>query len=75
MNILHINRNYLTSPLHQVMMNHLDATGVQSTVFAPTDDKNLSLIDPNPNVVVSECFTQWDRFFFVKKQKKILADV
>ena len=75
MNILHINRNYLTSPLHQVMMNHLDATGVQSTVFAPTDDKNLSLIDPNPNVVVSECFTQGDRFFFGKKQKKIRAAV
>ncbi len=71
MKVLHINRNYLTSPLHQVMMDHLDKTAAESVVFAPTEDKALSLIQPNPNVIVSECFSRADRFFYGKKQRKI----
>lgn len=73
MRVLHINRNYLTSPLHQVMMDHLDSSEADSTVFAPTDDKSLSLIEPNPNVIVSECFSKLDRFFYGRKQRKIRA--
>lgn len=73
MRVLHINRNYLTSPLHQVMMDHLEGSEADSTVFAPTDDKTLSLIEPNPNVIVRECFSKSDRFFYGRKQRKIRA--
>lgn len=63
MKVLHINRNYITSPLHQVMMRNLVDIGVDGTVFAPTDDTSLSEIVPDKNVVVSECFNRIDSFF------------
>lgn len=37
--VLHININYLTTALHQTMVEHLDAQGIMSTVFVPTYDK------------------------------------
>lgn len=75
MKVLHINRNYITSPLHQVMMRNLVDIGVDGTVFAPTDDTSLSEIVPDKNVVVSECFNRIDRFFFRIKQSKIFNAV
>lgn len=70
--VLHINRNYITSPLHQIMKNHLDQYEILNEVFAPTDNKENSLIVPNKNVTVCECFTKWDRFIFDLKQSKII---
>lgn len=75
MKILHINRNYLTSALHQVMMEHMEKPGLVHTVFAPTDDLNKSVIAPNDNVVPAQCFNEIDRFFFDIKQKKIQASL
>lgn len=69
--VLHINRNYLTSALHQVMLKHFDSSSVSNTVFAPTNDRNLAIVDPCNNVIVAECFNNWDRFFFDLKQYKI----
>ncbi len=71
MKVFHINRNYLTSALHQVMIGHLNSTGVESIVFAPTDNSASAVITPNANVIVSECFNKWDRFSFTHKQAKI----
>lgn len=71
MKVLHINRNYLTSALHQVMLNHLDKLDMENKIFAPIDDLRLSIIKPNNNVVVSECFSKKDRYFYFRKQKKI----
>ena len=73
MRILHINVNYITSALHQVMMNHLDALGVENNVFVPTYDDKNSIVDCNDYVVVSKCFYKWDRFFYYHKQNKILT--
>lgn len=69
--VLHINRNYLTSALHQIMMNHLVEPTFEHTVFAPTDDLKKCVIEKNPNVIAEACFTNTDRYFFHKKQKKI----
>ncbi len=71
MKVLHINRNYIVSTLHQAMIEHLDETGTDSTVFVPTDNKVSDFIVPNENVIVSECFTKRDRFIFDIKQRKI----
>jgi glycosyltransferase involved in cell wall biosynthesis len=71
MKVLHINRNYITSALHQVMMGHLNSTEIDNIVFAPTDNKKAAVITPENNVIVSECFNRWDRFFFNYKQAKI----
>ena len=73
MKILHINCNYITTRLHQTMIEHLEEkTDVDNLVFVPTYDKNRSVINPNNNVIISECFKKNDRFFFFYKQRKII---
>jgi len=72
MNILHINRNYLDTTLHQIMSEKLREHNIDNTVFVPVYDKKLALINPNENVYVSECFNKIDRFIFELKQWKIL---
>lgn len=73
--ILHINRNYLTSPLHQVMMRHLNDLEIDNYVFAPTDNASDAIVLPDKNVYVSECFKKRDRYIFDLKQKKIIQAV
>lgn len=71
MKILHVNCNYLTTVLHQTMIEHLDQKNVESTVFAPTDALKKAVIVPNENVCARECFRSFDRFLFHVKQRKI----
>lgn len=71
MYILHININYLSSALHQTMMESLADVGVESTVFVPVYDEKCKVIIPNSNVFVSRCFEKWDRIFYFLKQRKI----
>lgn len=75
MNVLHINCNYIGTTLHQLMVEHLEKQGCINSVFVPTYDKNLSIIVPNENVLVDECFRKWDRLFFDYKQSKIFNSV
>lgn len=75
MNILHININYIGTELHQNLIECLDSMGIQNQVFAPTYNASLSVIKPNNNVVVKECFRKWDRLSFYYKQKKIYASL
>lgn len=75
MKILHINCNYLTTALHQTMVEHLDAIGVQGTVIAPTYNVKNCVIVPNENVLPAECFRKNDRFLFRYKQAKIIRAV
>ena len=72
MRILHINCNYIGTTLHQLMIENLDGLGYVNKVFVPTYNKELSVITPNSNVCVSECFKKWDRLFFDYKQIKIV---
>ena len=71
MRILHINCNYIGTTLHQLMIENLDRLGYDNRVFVPTYDKTLSVIHPNDNVTVCECFRKWDRLLFDYKQRKI----
>ena len=71
MRVLHINCNYIGTALHQHMIENLDRLGYENRVFVPTYDRNLSVIVPNDNVSVCECFKKWDRVLFDYKQKKI----
>ena len=75
MRVLHINCNYLGTTLHQLMIEELDALGIENEVFVPTFDKNAAVIKPNQNVYVSECFRKWDRLLFDYKQSKILKAI
>ena len=69
--VLHINCNYLTTALHQTMIEHLDAQGVKSTVFAPTWSLRNAVVKPGPNVIARECFHRRDRYVYHYKQGKI----
>ncbi|MBO4901532.1 MAG: glycosyltransferase family 4 protein [Lachnospiraceae bacterium] len=71
MKVLHINCNYMTSALHQVMMEHLDLL-TENEVFCPILIGRDTCVTPNRNVTVAECFRSVDRLFFFGKQKKIL---
>lgn len=71
MHILHININYLSTALHQTMVENLANIGVESTVFVPVYDEKYKVISPNLNVVISRCFRKWDKIFYFLKQRKI----
>lgn len=75
MRVLHINCNYVGTTLHQLMVEELGRQGYDNQVYVPTYDKNLSVIIPNPNVIVSECFKKWNRLVFDYKQSKIIRDL
>ena len=75
MRILHINRNYLGTTLHQTMVEHLDKPGVESSVFVPVCKNETALIKPNNNVCVSCCFNNKDRYIFDLKQFKIIRAI
>lgn len=76
MRVLHINVNYITSALHQTMIEHLnDIEGLENCVFVPTYDKSRSVVELSDHVVISECFNKIDRIFYHIKQRKILNSV
>lgn len=67
--ILHVNCNYMTTKLHQTMIQHLD--GVDNIVFAPVKKKKKAVIKPDDYVVESRCINDYDRVSFYYKQHKI----
>lgn len=71
MKVLHINCNYAGTALHQTMVEHLDSLGINSTVFVPVYSEKNTVIKPNGNVIISECFKKSDRYIFYHKQAKI----
>lgn len=76
MRILHINVNYITSALHQTMIDHLNnVEGIENKVFVPTYDKRKSIVEPKEYVTIVECFKKWDRVLYFLKQKKIIESI
>lgn len=75
MRVLHINCNYIGTTLHQLMIEKLDALGIENEVFVATYDKSIAVINVNNNVYVSECFKKRDRLFFDYKQSKIIEAI
>ncbi len=72
MKIFHINCNYLATTLHQCLIEHLEAVGVENRVFVPIYPGFARKIRPLDQVHVSECFQKRDRFLFFVKQNKLL---
>lgn len=75
MRVLHINRNYLGTALHQTMMEHLDKFEVDNSVFVPVCKNVPAVINPNANVCAATCLNSIDRFFFSLKQFKIICAI
>ena len=75
MKTLHINTNYLTTALHQLLIRELTCTGIENIVFVPTNNIHESIINIDSNVILSECFGKWDRVFFQYKSRKIFNSI
>ena len=75
MRIFHINCNYVGTTLHQIMVENLGQLNYDNQIYVPVYSKDVSVIEPNENVCVSECFKKWDRLVFDYKQGKIYKDI
>lgn len=69
--VLHINCNYVSTTLHQLLVRNLEQTGIDNSVFVPIHSKIRPVIEPDSNVCVKKCFNSGDRFFYKIKQQKI----
>ena len=77
MKVFHINCNYITTALHQIMIEHLDNGDVESKVCVPVCDNDIeqAVVKPHDNVKVLNCFKKRDRAVFFYKQRKIFRAV
>ncbi|MBN6204695.1 glycosyltransferase family 4 protein [Staphylococcus saprophyticus] len=76
MNVLHLNSNYLHSPLYSEMISKLEKLNIENTILMPrkiNDNKHTSnnLIETNAEIEHSQFLKPSDRFFYFNKQKKI----
>lgn len=72
--ILHINSNYLTSRLHENLMDRLEASGdFDNTIFMPMKEEKKAeiLYESSYRVHNPVAFKDLDKFFFRYKQNKI----
>ena len=72
--ILHINSNYLTSRLHENLMDRLEASGdFDNTIFMPMKEEKKAeiLYESSYRVYNPVTFKDLDKFFFRYKQSKI----
>lgn len=73
MNVLHINSNYLTSILHENLMEQLESQKIKNTIFMPMKEEKQEEIkyDTKFNLFNPIAFKNRDRYFFIWKQAKI----
>lgn len=74
-NILHINSYYIGTKLHRIMISHLDNYDVKNQVFVPTSRKGYSYKAEEEGLLISKCFSRFDRFFYRNKQTKIFKSL
>ncbi|MDK9873167.1 hypothetical protein P1A22_14895, partial [Staphylococcus equorum] len=76
MNVLHLNSNYLHSPLYSEMISELEKYDIDSKILMPrklNDNKhiNSNLVDNKATIEYEQFLKPIDRFFYFRKQKKI----
>lgn len=75
MKILHICSYYLGSKLYKNLFNNLDKT-IKNYIFVPVNKNekvdNETGLEINNKIYIEKCFNKIDRFFFFKKNYKIL---
>lgn len=73
MKVLHINSNYLTSKLHENLIDRLENNGIQNTIYMPIkkETKKNFLYESKHDVYAPITFRDIDKFFFTYKQNKI----
>lgn len=73
-NVFHINSNYLTSRLHENLIDKLQSKGVHSKIFMPRKQEKESefLYKSKHEVYYPVAFNNIDKYFFLYKQFKIM---
>lgn len=74
LNVLHINSNYLTSKLHENLIDELENNGINNQIFMPMKKETISNIkyESKHNVYNPIIFKHYHRYFYTWKQAKIL---
>jgi glycosyltransferase involved in cell wall biosynthesis len=70
---LHINSNYLTSRLHENLLDRLESEDIHNTVFMPIKEETKAefLYESKHNVFNPVAFKNLDKYIFTYKQRKI----
>lgn len=74
MNILHICNNYISSSVHQKMVQGSRKIGVKNTVFAPVVTLE-GRVTPGEDEYAVDCVNSFDRYFFYHKQRKTFSSL
>lgn len=71
--ILHINSNYLTSKLHENLLDRLETTDMHNTVYMPIKEETQKnfLYESKYEIYHPVAFQDMDKFIFTYKQRKI----
>lgn len=77
MNILHINSNFMTSKLHENLMDHLENKDRNNYIFMPIkfEKKEEFVFSSNHNVFSPIAFSDYHKYFFFWKQSKIIKEL
>lgn len=73
MQVLHINSNYLTSELHENLLDRLESKSIHNTVFMPIKEETKAdfLYESKYEVYHPVAFRDIDKYIFTYKQRKI----
>lgn len=74
MNVFHINSNYLTSLLHENLMEKLEQKGIKNTIYMPRkmEKEEEFLYESKYKVYSPVAFKNKDKYLFTLKQHKIM---
>ncbi|MEY8292029.1 glycosyltransferase family 4 protein [Carnobacteriaceae bacterium 52-44] len=73
MNVFHVNSNYLTSKLHENLIDKLESKKLHNTIYMPMkkEKRNEFLFESKHDLHTPIAFNHVDRYVFHYKQKKI----
>lgn len=73
MNVLHINSNYLTSKLHENLIDKTETEELHNTIFMPIKEESKKdfLYQSKHDIYYPVAFNDIDKYIFSYKQKKI----
>ncbi len=72
MTVMHICNGYFDTRLYQTLFENLKEQGVLNQVFVPTKISNEKKVKTEA-IIEAQCFSNADRVFFYKKQKKVYS--
>ena len=75
MNIFHINSNYLSTTLHENLIDYLASENVYSYIYTPRKKETIPVFNSKYDIFSPEILTNMDRFFYLRKQNKLYSEI